>query len=52
MKPNDPLRFDKAQQQFAEAHRVARKMASQGTTKKRVHKWTESMLAALKAPRG
>lgn len=52
MKPNDPLRFDVAQQRFAEAHRVARKMSGQGTTTKRVHKWAESVLAALRAPRG
>lgn len=51
MKPNEPATFDAAQRHFAEANRVARKMADKGTTKKRVHKWAEEMKAALTARR-
>lgn len=49
MKPNEPLLFDPAQKAFADAHKVARKMASKGTSKKRVHEWAEAMKAALQA---
>lgn len=52
MKPNEPIHFDAAQKSFADAHRIARKMAAAGTTKRRVHSWAEAMKAALKAPRG
>jgi len=47
MKPNEPKQFDPAQRSFAEAHRTARKMASDGTTAKRVSKWAAAMKAAL-----
>lgn len=47
MKPNEPKQFDPAQRSFADAHRTARKMAAEGTTKKRVHKWAAAMKAAL-----
>ncbi|GAA0805756.1 hypothetical protein [Cupriavidus gilardii] len=51
MKPNEPIHFDAAQKSFADAHRIARKMAAAGTTKRRVHSWAEAMKAALQAGR-
>jgi hypothetical protein len=48
MKPDEPMSFDPAQRHFADARRIAKKMANKGTTAKRVHKRAEQMKAALK----